>query len=721
MDPIANNITEYKNKNCKSVDNLKTIACNISPIQIKNVATFMTHNLIDAITKIPYDSPLKQISKDNILNGKTIQKGGFGYCFSLDSVDYIIKIIVCNGQNIDIINKEIDLSVQLTLYDAKRIQVDEKAKDAKAKPIFLQLLGYFDTISYNKFNYYNHLKFEYAQLTIYDDITQNQLTKIDKSNIMCENFLIMEKGIDLIEYSEIFEKSKQNNETFIKNIEIILNGFKNLLYIYKIKLNDKYFIHNDIKLDNILLMPNQTLKIIDFGLSIETPSFIITNNSGTYDFAIFCRFEINKLTNKNEAVKSPIYDIFCIVTSLIMFLTLIELKRDYSKSSPINLNDLFMREIRMLISNISNITKSINHNIIKDIIYFYTIMINITYIMIATTTPNIHKFTPIYTEFNKFLYDSKIDKEVENYQIEISNKKDTEYLEEETILNNGFDTLPEIITIQAEIKKIFEEKKIEEMKLQESLINENKEKNIIKQNVLNEKITIQDNLISNLLQKYRTDISNVKQNLKKTQTSLDELIESIRKEIYTLNIDELYKIKLVDFKTTTYKQHKVDKIKELIINKINKVYEQKQHNLQELYLNEQSSIDTLYFKTLAEYNKIKSELYNELQLIKYELENYSKNITNIIDRHNENIKRKEEIKNEIKLKKKSIIKEKLNEKYNKLLIEYKIQLKNKYYTIYYTDDEISKYNSYTNMKDLFYYFMDISMSKIKDNPDESII
>ena len=278
--------------------------CQLNDHDIENISYFIAH-------KIPKCEKLN-ISLANIQSGIIIARGSFGYSFLLTNMmgrKVLIKIIVCNNKKPEYITekenmlKEIELHLKLTKLD-------------KYNKYLAKIKGYFnnDKISsiFGKKSVYNYYDSETNLITC------TLPSKKYSSN--CEIYLFMEAGEN--DLSPWF-----GNFFTIMQFERMTKLFFDFINCYEIsegilQLEQKIFIHSDIKPENLILFINEhkkeEIKLIDFGLSLLSPTFINYNSSGTeYMYALLFSYGPDKILNKNLLFRSPLFDTFSIIISYL--------------------------------------------------------------------------------------------------------------------------------------------------------------------------------------------------------------------------------------------------------------------------------------------------------------------------------------------------------------------------------------------------------------------
>lgn len=278
--------TEYKRTRCAGDT---TVSCSITPTQIDEISYFLAHT-------IPKHNNIELI---DIKNGKILGRGGFGYSYITkppsDSgrTPTIIKIAVCPNSDFGFFKKVVYPEIDV---HSKLIKSGNKS--------FIKLYGYY----FNTGTNYKYINVEKDGYCIIHE---------DKGYIGCEAYIIIEAGLgDLDTYIK-------KVPTKLYTIDTILN----LVNFYKVseyflKTEGKIFIHNDIKVENIVYTNDTTFKLIDFGLcDITTEFFQFNNFKGTPYFAelLFNNPKYSVIIKRNESrvfVRSPMYDMFSICISI---------------------------------------------------------------------------------------------------------------------------------------------------------------------------------------------------------------------------------------------------------------------------------------------------------------------------------------------------------------------------------------------------------------------
>jgi serine/threonine protein kinase len=201
------------------------------------------------------------ITLDNIKNGTILGRGSFGYSFLAG--DKIIKIIVCN-------NTMDDTIINILKNETKLHSLISKHDDNNC---FIKLYGYFMRDDNTKDYYYFNVEKNENSCQLPD--VNNKIIK--NPNGCSEIYLVMKKGIsDLFTY---YLEEKNSRINLIENIEKLIKFYK--ISLKTIQETGKIFIHHDIKIENIVILEDRTLRIIDFGISKLIDNFFIKYEQGT--------------------------------------------------------------------------------------------------------------------------------------------------------------------------------------------------------------------------------------------------------------------------------------------------------------------------------------------------------------------------------------------------------------------------------------------------------
>jgi len=320
----------FVNDNCMPFQ--KDVACSIkyNNGKIENIANFLS-SVIPSCSDI--DITLKEIR-----NGKILGRGGFGYsyltAFNDPSRKKIIKIAICkDDKSINELKEEILIHTKITNANHNS---------------FVKLYGYFIKDEKDQqYKYYDYKK-QFKEHTCY----------ISEPSSYCEIYFILEAGkIDLLDLLNTLIHGKTNDVFALEPKPYTAEQLIELLSFYKIssyfiETENKIFIHNDIKMENIVAKDNFDLKLIDFGLSEITDKFFrqfkeFKGTQFTFDL-LYGDCDINKLKEKYPEVKifnykslfqknrgnfekifplSPFYDMFCMCIAIIQFVFCIEISK----------------------------------------------------------------------------------------------------------------------------------------------------------------------------------------------------------------------------------------------------------------------------------------------------------------------------------------------------------------------------------------------------------
>jgi serine/threonine protein kinase len=193
--------------------------------------------------------------------------------------------------------------------------------------------------------------------------------------------MILEAGYgDLMKYmDDSVEKYNGLQNALYTNKLYTVDTLLNLVNSYKVseyflKKYNKIFIHNDIKIENIVYLSDSDFKFIDFGFSELTDKFFNFDSSRGTEFFYSMLYDIPELNIKlseygtKGRIKSPLYDMFCICISIFEFVcynTLdkvdknINLYQKLGKVKKIIEKYNFTKDIRNLINNLIDLTTAI--------------------------------------------------------------------------------------------------------------------------------------------------------------------------------------------------------------------------------------------------------------------------------------------------------------------------------------------------------------------------
>ncbi len=339
---------ETHQKTCTTVQSKKDEACRSgseyrrTPVcknaDVDNISYFLAYELprcqIYSNKKKPFKFTLNAISK-----GTIIGNGSFGYIFRIinNEKKYIIKITLGNNSDKDIHSDKDNHSDKeykiLTMLNNK----------FNTKNIFIKLYGYYKGLGSDSYKLFGNTECrgQIKQLIKCTGSKDNPQTDYNSYGIMeaAEGSLMdyLEKGID---------KNIVNIVNIVNNFEPFLKNFCHAFKIKDPETKDIIFVHNDIKLENIVYFRNGQLKLIDFDAanfpktqdpanpakfskpqnqakSLETlgdksfSTFFCKASGGTslYIGALYMTDSWRNYFSKHVA--SPFYDIFCLCVSFL--------------------------------------------------------------------------------------------------------------------------------------------------------------------------------------------------------------------------------------------------------------------------------------------------------------------------------------------------------------------------------------------------------------------
>ncbi len=300
---------EFNNFIKRKCMNDTSVSCQINDKKLYEITHFIAH-------EIP-KCRKTDITYDDLKNSKVLAKGGFGYSYLTglndNSRKKIIKVAICS--DIKIIN---ELKSELKLHsDLINSNFD----------VFIKLNGYFVRNQQNVYEYYDYSN-KYNKVVC--------TTKPHKNGVFttgCEIYMILEAGFgDLTKYmnDEIIEHngiSKALNSKKKYNVDTLIKLVKSYqVSEYFLEKYGKLFIHNDIKIENIVYLSDTKFKFIDFGLSDLIDTFFVFNDIKGTDFTYDMLYDVpeyrNDLNKYNflGRIKSPLYDMFCICIAIFEFI-----------------------------------------------------------------------------------------------------------------------------------------------------------------------------------------------------------------------------------------------------------------------------------------------------------------------------------------------------------------------------------------------------------------
>jgi hypothetical protein len=308
------NFKRFKTINCESVI---SISCSITDTQINNISFFLAH-IIPNKELTDVNIELEDIKKGGILG-----MGSYGYSYITNPSEVfgrtskIIKIIVCPDDPKIITKFDISKLIGAEIIIHFKITQSENNSFIKLNCFYCSHIILSNIYSFLESNGINFFKYkdelfgkpnDYYYINVLNN-KNNKIIHIDK-NIGCEAYMIIEAGGgDLIHYIKSGQKSYTE-----KTILDLINYYK--ISEYFIRTENKIFVHNDIKLENIVFINelidaqiNTIFKLIDFGLvDLSDKFFIFDSFKGTEYFA---KLLFNNVYGDTYIyVRSPMYDMF---------------------------------------------------------------------------------------------------------------------------------------------------------------------------------------------------------------------------------------------------------------------------------------------------------------------------------------------------------------------------------------------------------------------------
>ena len=289
--------------------NDNSVTCQINDNKLYEITSFIAH-------EIPKCKTIG-ISLDDLRNGKVLAKGGFGYSYitAMNNNDRkkIIKVAICS--DIKIIN---DLKSELHLHS----ELINSEFD-----VFIKLIGYFVRNQQNEYEYYDYSN-------KYKKVVCNMKPTINNVHTTgCEIYMILESGYgDLTKYmnDKVVEYNGLLNALSAKksyNVDTLTKLVKSYqVSQYFLDKYGKLFIHNDIKIENIVYITDENFKFIDFGLSDLIDTFFVFNDLKGTDFTYEMLYDVPQHRNilqkhrYSGRIKSPLYDMFCVCIAIFEFI-----------------------------------------------------------------------------------------------------------------------------------------------------------------------------------------------------------------------------------------------------------------------------------------------------------------------------------------------------------------------------------------------------------------
>jgi len=300
MEKVQSDFVDFKTRKCIGE---KSVSCDVNDKTIEEISRFIAH-IIPKCDKT-------DITLDDIKDGKILSKGGFGYSFltSLSNKNRkkIIKMAICiDEESTKEMKEELDLHKEIV-----------KSKNE----VYIKLFGYYirnkETNQYEYFDYNTDFKEPKCVVNV-------------PENIGCETYTILEAGEgDLykyinekrIEHKGVINALKASKKYTVESLLEVTKFYK--ISEYFLKTKGKIFIHNDLKLENIVYKSDSEFNLIDFGLSELTDNFFNFGNvKGTlfnYEY-LYNNPKYMDYINKYSYyiyLRSPMYDMFCVCIALL--------------------------------------------------------------------------------------------------------------------------------------------------------------------------------------------------------------------------------------------------------------------------------------------------------------------------------------------------------------------------------------------------------------------
>jgi hypothetical protein len=299
---VSDNFRDFIKRKCIN-DN--SVSCKLNDNKIDEITSFIAHE----ITKCNEID----ISLDDLKDGKVLAKGGFGYSYltsiNNDSRKKIIKVAICTDT--DATN---ELKAELRLHS----ELINSNLD-----VFIKLIGYFVRNEQYVYEYYDYSN-------KYSKVVCNAQPQINGSfTTGCEIYFILEAGSgdlakymnnQIVKYNGISKALKAEKMYTTNTLLKIIKSYKVSEHFFK--NNKKLFIHNDIKIENIVFINDNTFKFIDFGLGDLIDTFFVFDNIKGTDFTYEMLYDVPEYRNILKShpnagrIKSPLYDMFCVCIAI---------------------------------------------------------------------------------------------------------------------------------------------------------------------------------------------------------------------------------------------------------------------------------------------------------------------------------------------------------------------------------------------------------------------
>jgi serine/threonine protein kinase len=402
---------EFNNFIKRKCVNDKSVSCQIDGNKLNEITSFIAHE-IPKCKKI-------DITLNDLKDGKVLAKGGFGYSYitamNNDSRKKIIKVAICTDSK-----ATEELKSELRLHsDLVNSKFD----------VFIKLNGYFVRNQQDVYEYYDYSN-------KYNKVVCN--TKPQTNGVFtngCEIYMILEAGFgDLTKYMQdkIVEHNGLSNALNAKKkytVDTLLNVIKSYqVSEYFLEKYGKLFIHNDIKIENIVYISDTKFKFIDFGLSDKIDKFFVFDNIKGTDFTYDMLYDVPEYRTDLQKydsfgrIKSPLYDMFCTCIAIFEFicyrtLDLVDgntnLYQKLWKVKQVIEQNNFSYDMRNLINNLISLTTLIydfHQNNLKVLI----------------KTKDINKYKEI-NDMRNFIVPSIYNNEPPVYKVKTNNKLYNDY------------------------------------------------------------------------------------------------------------------------------------------------------------------------------------------------------------------------------------------------------------------------------------------------------
>ncbi len=294
---------------CKNENEHNSISCNIDENKKIKIIKFLSETL-------PKCNNLN-IHKGHVINGQLVGKGYYGYTFIVSK--YAIKILIVSCPNI--YNEQ--------MYDYQKDQIFREFEihthinNSKNINFIIAYDFYYPHTSETTYMYKDMIlnkEVHCANISILQKFSIFPKPK-PKPKINCDDYyLIMEKG------DNIFDIIKKDINEIIRMFYILIPNFYSINE-YFITKTGTFFTHNDIKLENMVLVKNN-IKIIDFGQADMQTEFNIKNLKSSLGLI---QFLFNCKPPCQQKIASPLFDIFMLIIVLLIILNIKQNVYTYEK------------------------------------------------------------------------------------------------------------------------------------------------------------------------------------------------------------------------------------------------------------------------------------------------------------------------------------------------------------------------------------------------------